>query len=71
MHSEPTAVRRPRIVALFQSIFPNLPVALVATGGLAPLVSELSDEIDEHDRMLTLDGLRLVHALNNGQEGEG
>ena len=44
---------------------------VVATGGLAPLVSELSDEIDEHDRMLTLDGLRLVYALNDGAGGEG
>ena len=41
---------------------------VVATGGLAPLVSELSEEIDEFDRMLTLEGLRMVHSLNDGTE---
>ncbi len=43
--------------------------AVLATGGLAGVVAELSDEIDEHDRLLTLDGLRLVHELN--REGGG
>ena len=38
--------------------------AVVATGGLAGLIHGLSVEIDEHDRLLTLDGLRLVHKMN-------
>jgi type III pantothenate kinase len=37
---------------------------VVATGGLAPVVVPLSLQIDEHDPLLTLEGLRLVHELN-------
>ncbi len=37
---------------------------VIATGGLAPLVCEHSVQIDEQDPLLTLDGLRLVHELN-------
>jgi type III pantothenate kinase len=36
----------------------------VATGGLASLVAAESSTIDECDDMLTLDGLRLIHARN-------
>ena len=37
---------------------------IVATGGLAPLVAADSSTIEECDDMLTLDGLRLLHARN-------
>jgi type III pantothenate kinase len=37
---------------------------VIATGGLAALVFRHATEIDEHDRLLTLEGLRLVHELN-------
>jgi len=37
---------------------------VVATGGLSELIVPLSEQIDEHDPTLTLDGLRLIHELN-------
>jgi type III pantothenate kinase len=37
---------------------------VVATGGLARLVVPFTEEIEEIDDMLTLTGLRLIHALN-------
>ena len=37
---------------------------VLATGGLASLVCPLSEQIDENDPLLTLEGLRLVHELN-------
>lgn len=37
---------------------------VLATGGLASLVFPLSEEIDDYDPLLTLEGLRLVHELN-------
>jgi len=37
---------------------------VVATGGLSSLVFPLSEQIDEVDPLLTLEGLRLVHELN-------
>jgi type III pantothenate kinase len=37
---------------------------VLATGGLAPLVCSLSEQIDEDHPLLTLQGLRLVHELN-------
>jgi len=36
----------------------------VATGGLAELIAPLSDQIDEHEPFLTLEGLRIIHELN-------
>jgi type III pantothenate kinase len=38
--------------------------AVIATGGLAALVCRYSLQIDDHDPLLTLEGLRLVHQLN-------
>lgn len=38
--------------------------AVVATGGLASLVTPLSEEIQHHEPLLTLDGLRLLVELN-------
>lgn len=40
-------------------------VLVIATGGLAGLVMQHSLEIDEMDPLLTLEGLRLIHALNS------
>lgn len=40
---------------------------VLATGGLASLVYPLSEQIDENDPLLTLEGLRLVHELNVGR----
>lgn len=38
---------------------------VIATGGLAPLIAEGSKFIEEVDRTLTLDGLRLIYERNN------
>ncbi|MBS2020784.1 MAG: type III pantothenate kinase, partial [Deltaproteobacteria bacterium] len=37
---------------------------VVATGGLAPLLANVSKRIDEVDEMLTLDGLRIIYDRN-------
>lgn len=41
---------------------------VIATGGLADRVLQYSLEIDEHEPLLTLEGLRLVHELNARDE---
>jgi type III pantothenate kinase len=40
-------------------------VTVIATGGLAPMVIEESEAIDEHDPWLTLRGLKLVFERNS------
>ncbi|MFN8111065.1 MAG: type III pantothenate kinase [Thermoleophilia bacterium] len=40
---------------------------VVATGGLAPMVCALSEEVEENVPMLTLEGLRLIYELNVGE----
>jgi type III pantothenate kinase len=37
---------------------------VIATGGLAPLVVDVSESIDEYEPDLTLIGLRLIHEKN-------
>lgn len=37
---------------------------VIATGGLARLISEHTDCVDIIDRDLTLDGLRMIYELN-------
>ncbi|MFL6070986.1 MAG: pantothenate kinase, partial [Actinomycetes bacterium] len=39
-------------------------VTVIATGGLAPMVINESEVIDEHDPWLTLRGLKLVFERN-------
>jgi type III pantothenate kinase len=39
--------------------------AVIATGGLAGLVVPFTEEIEEVDDLLTLEGLRLLHELNS------
>jgi type III pantothenate kinase len=40
---------------------------VVATGGLAPLIAPETSSIDLVDERLTLDGLRYIHELNQGE----
>ncbi len=42
----------------------DFPTTVVATGGLAPLISKESDTIEHCDEHLTLTGLRLLHERN-------
>ena len=42
----------------------NFEVKVIATGGLSPLISDLSETIDEVDESLTLSGLRLIYEMN-------
>ncbi len=37
----------------------------IATGGLAPLIAEDSETIDQVDQLLTIEGLRLIYHRNN------
>jgi type III pantothenate kinase len=37
---------------------------VVATGGLAELIFPFSRTIHEHDPLLTLEGLRVIHEMN-------
>lgn len=41
-----------------------VPVQVIATGGLAALLSEVSTTIDEVDELLTLEGLRILYERN-------
>ena len=55
-----------RICDELNQLFPDKPdVTVIATGGLAPLVIGVSENIDFHEPDLTLIGLRLVHEKNS------
>ena len=42
----------------------NEEVKVVATGGLSSLIASETDKINEIDRFLTLDGLRMIYEKN-------
>jgi type III pantothenate kinase len=42
---------------------------VVATGGLAGLITPLTDSIDHHEPWLTLSGLRIIYERNTGSTG--
>ena len=42
----------------------GFPVKIVATGGLAPLIADVSKRIEVVDDQLTLDGLRIIYQRN-------
>ncbi len=46
------------------------PATVIATGGMAQMISEESGEIDRVDGTLTLKGLRLIWMKNRGEAGE-
>ena len=55
-----------RICDELSKLYPETPdVTVIATGGLAPLVIGVSENIDFHEPDLTLIGLRLVHERNS------
>jgi type III pantothenate kinase len=55
-----------RICDELSKLYPKTPdVTVIATGGLAPLVIGVSENIDFHEPDLTLIGLRLVHERNS------
>lgn len=49
---------------LFKRINGIIHVTVVATGGLAQLISSATDCIDHVEPMLTLEGLRLIYERN-------
>jgi type III pantothenate kinase len=40
-------------------------LTVIATGGLAPLICEVSETIDHIEEFLTLQGLMLIHKKNH------
>lgn len=46
-------------------------VAVIATGGLAGFITPLSEEIDDYDPLLTLEGLRIIHDMNVRADARG
>jgi type III pantothenate kinase len=55
-----------RIIDELDVLYPNSgDVTVIATGGLAPLVMGIAENIDFHEPDLTLIGLRLIHERNN------
>lgn len=54
------------IVARMKAESDEMPL-VIATGGLAPLVAESTNSIDEVASDLTLEGLRIIHARHRGR----
>ena len=53
-----------RISDELSDLYPKAEIAVIATGGLAPLVLGISETLEFHEPDLTLIGLRLVHQRN-------
>ncbi len=55
------------IDALLRGIFKEMgaPCRVVATGGHAPILAELSDIVKEVDQWLTIEGLRIIYERNS------
>lgn len=53
-----------RISDELADLYPKAEIAVIATGGLAPLVLGISETLEFHEPDLTLIGLRLVHQRN-------
>jgi len=45
----------------------GFPAKVIATGGLAPLIGNVSKQIEVVDDQLTLDGLRIIYQRNAGE----
>lgn len=56
------------LVARLKTAMNEEQIKVIATGGLAPLFNQHTDVIDLIAPELTLDGLRIIYALNQGQE---
>lgn len=57
-----------KIIEMMKDELKNQDVKVVATGGLAGLISSETDSIDEIDKFLTLEGLRMIYEKNKENE---
>ncbi len=53
-----------KIIEMMKDELKNPDVKVIATGGLAGLISSETDSIDEIDKFLTLEGLRMIYEKN-------
>jgi type III pantothenate kinase len=53
-----------KIIEMMKKELNHDEVKVIATGGLATLIASETDSIDDVDRFLTLEGLRLIHDKN-------
>ena len=53
-----------KIIDMMKEELGNEEVKVVATGGLSSLIASETDKINEIDRVLTLDGLRMIYEKN-------
>ena len=57
-----------KIIEMMKDELKNPDVKVIATGGLAGLISSETDSIDEIDKYLTLEGLRMIYEKNKENE---
>ena len=53
-----------KIISMMKDELNCGPVRVVATGGLAPLIASETNSIDNVDKFLTLEGLRVIYEKN-------
>ena len=58
-----------RIVDMMKKELGGENTKVIATGGLATLISSETDNIDHIDKFLTLEGLRIIYAMNKSKVG--